>query len=204
MLPLPVLVVATVSIGIGRPHRSLVDLRQSYYEAHYAIKIRKLKGGRGVLASFDDLGSYGLLLGLISNTHRSLEVFRSHFELDGLIAAAVASSEHGYNKPHPSIFRTALKLLSVEPGEAVMVGDSVKADIEGARQVGMRAVLVRRSGAGLSSPLQHTLGPGYEDVPVVGSLAELPALLLSEPRTPVPESRLPKPESRTPNPESRS
>ena len=34
----------TVSIGIGRPHSSLVDLRQSYYEAHYAIKIRKLKG----------------------------------------------------------------------------------------------------------------------------------------------------------------
>jgi FMN phosphatase YigB (HAD superfamily) len=35
-----------------------------------------------------------------------------------------------------------------------MVGDSVKADIEGARQIGMRAVLVRRTGDGLSSPLQ--------------------------------------------------
>ncbi|MCK7478288.1 MAG: HAD hydrolase-like protein [Candidatus Moduliflexus flocculans] len=47
-----------------------------------------------------------------------------------------------------------------------MVGDSVKADIEGARRIGMRAVLVRRAGDGLSSPLQHILGPGYEDVPV--------------------------------------
>jgi purine catabolism regulator len=46
---------------------------QSYYEAHYAIKIRKLKGGSGVLASFDDLGSYGLLLGLQDTL--SLEVF---------------------------------------------------------------------------------------------------------------------------------
>jgi purine catabolism regulator len=62
-----------VSVGIGRPHRSLVDLRQSYYEAHYAIKIRKLKGGDGVIASFDDLGSYGLLLGLQDTL--SLEVF---------------------------------------------------------------------------------------------------------------------------------
>ena len=34
----------TVSVGIGRPHRQLIDLRQSYYEASYAIKIRKLKG----------------------------------------------------------------------------------------------------------------------------------------------------------------
>ena len=63
----------TVSIGLGRPHQSLVDLRQSYYEAHYAIKIRKLKGNTSVIASFDDLGSYGLLLGLQDTL--SLEVF---------------------------------------------------------------------------------------------------------------------------------
>jgi purine catabolism regulator len=63
----------TVSIGIGRPHHLLVDLRQSYYEALYAIQIRKLKGGTSVIASFDDLGSYGLLLGLQDTV--SLEVF---------------------------------------------------------------------------------------------------------------------------------
>jgi purine catabolism regulator len=63
----------TVSVGIGRPHRQLIDLRQSYYEASYAIKIRKLKGEPGVIASFDDLGSYGLLLGLQDTL--SLEVF---------------------------------------------------------------------------------------------------------------------------------
>jgi purine catabolism regulator len=62
-----------VSIGLGRPHKLLVDLRQSYYEAHYAIKIRKLKGDSRVIASFDDLGSYGLLLGLQDTL--SLEVF---------------------------------------------------------------------------------------------------------------------------------
>ncbi|MFA4964470.1 MAG: PucR family transcriptional regulator ligand-binding domain-containing protein [Thermoleophilia bacterium] len=63
----------SVSVGIGRPHRQLVDLRQSYYEASYAIKIRTLKGEPGVIASFDDLGSYGLLLGLQDTL--SLEVF---------------------------------------------------------------------------------------------------------------------------------
>jgi purine catabolism regulator len=63
----------SASIGIGRPHRQLIDLRQSYYEASYAIKIRKLKGEPRVIASFDDLGSYGLLLGLQDTL--SLEVF---------------------------------------------------------------------------------------------------------------------------------
>jgi purine catabolism regulator len=63
----------SVSIGLGRPHKSLVDLRQSYYEASYAIRIRKLKGGDGLIASFGDLGSYGLLLGLQDTL--SLQVF---------------------------------------------------------------------------------------------------------------------------------
>ena len=63
----------SVSVGIGRPHRQLIDLRQSYYEASYAIKIRRLKGEPRVIASFADLGSYGLLLGLQDTL--SLEVF---------------------------------------------------------------------------------------------------------------------------------
>ncbi len=63
----------SVSIGLGRPHKSLVDLRQSYYEASYAIRIRKLKDGSGLIASFSDLGSYGLLLGLQDTL--SLQVF---------------------------------------------------------------------------------------------------------------------------------
>ena len=63
----------SVSLGVGRPHRRLTHLRQSYYEASYAIRIRKLKGESGVIAGFADLGSYGLLLGLQDTL--SLEVF---------------------------------------------------------------------------------------------------------------------------------
>jgi len=118
----------------------------------------------------------GFLLGLISNTHRSLDAFRSHFELEGLIGAAVASCEHGYNKPHPSIFRTALKLLSVTPEEAVMVGDSFKHDIAGARTVGMRGVLLRRSGRGAIDDGCSCDGD-LAGVPVISSLSELPALI---------------------------
>ena len=47
-------------------------------------------------------------------------------------------------KPHPSIFQAALRLVDVPASEAVMVGDSVSQDIEGALRAGMRAVLVYR------------------------------------------------------------
>jgi putative hydrolase of the HAD superfamily len=111
----------------------------------------------------------GILVGLISNTHRCLASFQSHFELEGLIAAAVSSSEHGYMKPHRSIFEAGLRLVGVDdPAEAVMVGDSLLHDIEGARRAGMRAVLVSRSG------LIH---PPASDVPVITSLVELPRQL---------------------------
>ena len=57
----------------------------------------------------------GLAIGLISNTQRSLIAFEEHFELRGLFAVAISSSEHGYMKPHPSIFEEAMRRASVEP-----------------------------------------------------------------------------------------
>jgi putative hydrolase of the HAD superfamily len=60
------------------------------------------------------------------------------------VDAAVSSGVHGKTKPHPTIFLAALERLAVAPAEAVMIGDSVGDDIEGARSVGMRALLIDR------------------------------------------------------------
>lgn len=126
-----------------------------------------------VLPTLRALRARGLLLGLISNTHRSLETFASHFELDQLVSASVSSCEHGYNKPHPSIFRTALRLLAVPPEEAVMVGDSYRHDIEGARAVGMRGILLRRSAAPLG-PGELGVRPGGDTLPHQPGQSEAP------------------------------
>ena len=122
-----------------------------------------------VTPALQDLATRGLKIGLISNSHRCLVSFQQHFALDGLIAAAISSSEHGYLKPHPSIFESALRLAGVSPAESVMVGDSFSHDIEGARRVGMRAVLVHRS--------THVPLPMPADVPVIRELSELPPLI---------------------------
>jgi putative hydrolase of the HAD superfamily len=92
-----------------------------------------------------ELARRGLKIGLISNSHRSLSAFEQHFELEGLISAAISSAEHGYLKPHPSIFEAALQLAGVRADESMMVGDSLPHDIEGALRVGMRGVLVHRA-----------------------------------------------------------
>jgi putative hydrolase of the HAD superfamily len=47
-------------------------------------------------------------------------------------------------KPHPTIFQAALELLGVDARDAAMVGDSLEEDVEGARALGMRAILIDR------------------------------------------------------------
>jgi putative hydrolase of the HAD superfamily len=117
----------------------------------------------------EQLHAAGLRIGLISNTHRCLASLQSHFELEPYITAALSSSDHGYMKPHPSIFEAALRLLDARPTESVMVGDSLNHDIRGARQVGMNGVLIERSATSDSETLAG--------VPVIRTLAELPEML---------------------------
>jgi putative hydrolase of the HAD superfamily len=110
----------------------------------------------------------GLKIGLISNTQRCLMSFQKHFALEGLFAVTISSSDHGYMKPHPSIFEAALQQVGAEPAAAVMVGDSLAHDVEGARRLGMRGILVARSGRAEGCP---------PDVPVIRTLRDLPPLL---------------------------
>jgi HAD superfamily hydrolase (TIGR01662 family) len=121
-----------------------------------------------VREALQTLARRGHRLGVISNSHRPLDSFESYFELDGLISVKVSSYDHGFMKPHPSIFEAALRRMGVSPQNAAMVGDSFAHDIVGARHVGMRGILLARRG-----------DPPDRDpqVPVIRSLRELPDLV---------------------------
>ena len=86
----------------------------------------------------------GLRIGLVSNGQRDLVEFALHHRLE--VDACVGSVSHGRVKPHRSIFDAALAALDARPTEAAMVGDSYSDDIEGARALGMRAILLDRDG----------------------------------------------------------
>jgi putative hydrolase of the HAD superfamily len=53
----------------------------------------------------------------------------------------------GYEKPHPEIFRHALKSMNAAPNESLYVGDVYSVDYVGATAAGMQAVLMDVSGA---------------------------------------------------------
>jgi HAD superfamily hydrolase (TIGR01509 family) len=97
-----------------------------------------------VPATLDGIREAGLGIGLVSNSARDVVEFARHHGLE--VDAGISSFHHGRTKPHASIFRAVLDLLEVEPAEAVMVGDTIADDIEGALALGMRAILLDREG----------------------------------------------------------
>ena len=102
------------------------------------------------LPTLEVLRDHGLRIGLVSNGQRDLDEFARHHGLD--VDACVGSLAHGRVKPHRSIFEAALVALEAEPAEAAMVGDSPADDIDGARALGMRAILVDRDGLHVGEP----------------------------------------------------
>lgn len=50
-------------------------------------------------------------------------------------------------KPHPYVFKYALEKLDVKPEETLFIGDSIDIDYKPSKNVGMKAVLIKRNGS---------------------------------------------------------
>ena len=80
-------------------------------------------------------------LHVITNGFRDVQYFK--MKNSGLLPffdTVTDSSSVGVKKPDPRIFKHALQVGQVAPNEAVMIGDNLEADIEGALATGMHAV----------------------------------------------------------------
>lgn len=112
---------------------------------NYLRHERAVPGGvEGVAA----LREAGYTLSIVSNNTRAEQIGK--LERLGLVDAfsdIVVSADHGINKPDARLFHIALDRLSVRAAQAVHVGDSWSADIEGAMNAGIRPVWFNRFGA---------------------------------------------------------
>ena len=99
--------------------------------------------------TLESLRERGIRIGVLSNTYWPRERHEEIFARDGvshLIDGAVFTSEIPWTKPHPEAFFAAMAAIGVtDPRRCVFVGDRPFEDIFGAKQVGMRAVLVPHS-----------------------------------------------------------
>jgi putative hydrolase of the HAD superfamily len=105
-------------------------------------------------------------LGIVSNFYGNLGGVCRGADLHAPFGAIADSEVVGASKPDPAIFQAALQPLGVEPHEAVMVGDSLHRDLEGAARCGAGFVWI--------APDHAPAAPGH---PVIRRLDQLLELL---------------------------
>lgn len=116
-------------------------------------------------------------LGLVSNypCSRSIEGSLKKTGLRDLFEVVVVSGDLGYAKPHPKPFEIMLDHLKLLPEECLFVGDNWLADVQGAKRMGMPAILISQY-----TPYEEFEPSNGDHQPdaTISHLSELDALLL--------------------------
>ncbi|MFW5926047.1 MAG: HAD family hydrolase [Myxococcota bacterium] len=146
----------------GVPDARAEPLTRRVREVHDVLNLWR-RVPEGLPEALDRVQRRGVRLAIISNSEGRLPELFEHVGLSGLFEVIVDSAHEGVCKPDPRIFRRALGRLGVAPEQSCYVGDLPEVDVEGARSVGMHAVLVDPLG----------FHEGYDRAPRVPSVADL-------------------------------
>ena len=128
----------------------------------------------GALETLRDLKTAGYRTGLICNTGATpgstQREFLAQVGILQYLDTATFSDEVRASKPNPVIFRDALRKLGASPQETVHVGDHPRNDVCGAKELGLRAIMI-----GTPDPAKVVVEPDAR----ITSLYELPAAVAS-------------------------
>ncbi len=132
------------------------DLDALVADLHTASKTYTLEAYDEVADVLAALHRQGVIVAICSNWDWDLERAVAGAGLAGMADVVVTSAQAGARKPHPRIFRHTLERCGVAPDQALFVGDTVYADVEGPLAHGIPAVHVWRDGMeGEPPPLPH-------------------------------------------------
>jgi HAD superfamily hydrolase (TIGR01509 family) len=118
----------------------------------------------------------GVHIGVVSDWGSNLRQILAGVGLDRYLDFVLPSGAAGVAKPNPAFFRLAADAVDVAPAEALMVGDSYRADVRGAWAAGMDAVWLDRTEGINITPSDE---PQPTDVRRIASLDEVPGIVRS-------------------------
>jgi putative hydrolase of the HAD superfamily len=164
--------------GVLHPSPALVD---GAIDAFFAYEDSRWSASGGALDVLAELFGQGLRLGMFSNATHDPFIQRlvDRFGFRPWLDPALTSAQTGVRKPDPSAFAPILAAWNLPPQVVAMVGDTLAADVLGAKQAGMRGVWLR---ARDDARQEGNAGPAPPDMPIlpdvtISQLAELPACL---------------------------
>lgn len=121
------------------------------------------------------LRNMGYRLAIISNASNTPDLNRliDNHNLRHYFELVVISAEEGIRKPDPRIFTKTLKKLGTQPESAIMVGDTLPADVLGAQNSGIKSVwITRRANRPENNDVIESIQPDYK-IPDLTSLVSL-------------------------------
>lgn len=108
-------------------------------------------------------------LGVLTNGPPAVQARKAQaLGIQGRVDAVVYAGHYGIGKPDPRPFLAVAAQIGADPARCVFVGDDLRCDIQGARNVGMRTVRVRHPGppaAGAELPEADAVVDHLVDVP---------------------------------------
>ncbi|MBN1161730.1 MAG: HAD family hydrolase [Dehalococcoidales bacterium] len=97
----------------------------------------------GIYELLDMLEARGIITGIISNTIFCSSVLKEELakhNLENRFSFLITSADYGVRKPHPHIFRIAVKKMNLETADIWFIGDKPDFDIKGAIDYGLYPV----------------------------------------------------------------
>jgi putative hydrolase of the HAD superfamily len=136
------------------------QVSMTYRDVHQAN--RQLVAGAGDL--LEKLYCEYSLAIVTNNSSAEQHAKLKHLGITGYFKTLAISEEVGATKPDARIYYAALDQLDCEPHEAVMVGDNLHADVQGAHDAGIAAVWFNRFDKTTSDPVEQvtSLAPASE------------------------------------------
>jgi HAD superfamily hydrolase (TIGR01549 family) len=95
-----------------------------------------------VVPALEAFHARGLQLVVVSNANGTLRAHMDRLKLTPLFDTILDSSDEGVEKPDPRFFRIALERSGASPESTIHVGDLYYVDVVGARNAGLRGVLL--------------------------------------------------------------
>ena len=131
-------------------------------------------------STIEELHSLGYRLGLISNAGDAKDALTlfDKTQLRHFFEVVIISAEVGVRKPAARIFELALKQMGIQPHQAVMVGDTLGADILGAHNAGLSSIWITRHA---DTPANRAHEDTIQPDAAITNLSELPQLLKNWP-----------------------
>ncbi len=124
------------------------------------------------LTTLRDMGYRMAIISNASNTPDLNRLIDNH-DLRRYFEVVVISAEEGIRKPDPRIFAKTLKKLGAKPESAIMVGDTLPADVLGAQNSGIRSVwITRRANRPENNDVLESIQPDFT-IPDLTSLVSL-------------------------------